>query len=169
MRIELGRMRAWAGRSVFRIHGRFEIFRLAWMPLPPASSGNVVAHVTVCECHRRPGTPRAAQPHVMNSGRSGQPAVIEDERAVFARVMFALSRNVSALVRRAVNLAVLKPSLAIAENEVDVAFDVAILEVLARNRARLAVAGAAPFAADVQSVLVAEQAHVLEFRTVGRD
>ena len=66
------------------------------------------------------------------------------------------------------NLAVLEERERIAEDEVDIAFDVAIGEVLARGLAR-PLFGVAALAVGVEGVLVAEEAHVAEDGAVALD
>ena len=126
-----------------------------WSPI------SVFANVTVA--NGRQGRPSQTSFH---SGGGSKAAIIEDEGAVIARVVLALRGNVSAIVSGTVDLAVLKPRFPVAENEIDIAFDVAIGEVLASGRAGLAFAGAATFAADVQRILIAQQPHIAKGRAI---
>src|ERR1700733_1277228 len=71
-------------------------------------------------------------------------------------------------MRSAMNLAVIKDRFAVAENEIDIALDIAVGKVLASGNAGLAV-GSAVATAGVERVLIAEKANVAEDGSIGSD
>src|SRR5690242_18108784 len=75
--------------------------------------------------------------------RCREPAMVKHKQAVLFRVVFALRRQITDRMRRAVDLAVFEQRLAIAKNEIDVPFDVAMRKILPRWSAMLAVRSAA--------------------------
>jgi hypothetical protein len=81
------------------------------------------------------GSPGPAEPHVGRPGSRGQGRVVEDEAAVLAGRVLGLGGEKTFGGGRAVNLAGVKDGPAVAEDEVQVAFDVAVGKVLARGRA----------------------------------
>src|SRR5215831_15630345 len=91
--------------------------------------------------------------------------MVEDVAAILPWIAFALGRNHDLLMVDGVNHAVVENGLGIAEDEIHVAFDVAILEILARRPtgSLVSLAGAA---GGEQSVLCAEKTHVAEDSTV---
>src|SRR6478609_4647981 len=101
------------------------------MPFAPACGINVVAHLGVEVEHGCIRAPWTAKKHLADHvGVGGELAAIDDKACVFLRIMLGLCCDKAALVRSAVNLAVIKDGFAIAEDEIDVAGDVAIGEIL---------------------------------------
>ena len=61
--------------------------------------------------------------------------MVNDEAGVLVGIVFGLRSYEAAVVRRGVNFAVLEDGLRVTEDEIDVAFNVAVREVLARRGA----------------------------------
>src|SRR3954469_20178653 len=98
------------------------------MPLAPGGGLNVRAHFRLQEGHRGEGTPGAAQPNMRHAGFRGKLTAPKHKAIVLRCLTLSLCRDVAALMYRSVNLAILEDALAVAEDEIDVSFDVAIVE-----------------------------------------
>src|ERR1035441_10055278 len=120
------------GRVVLGIIGHLYRFGFSRMPFPPAGGFDVRAHFRVEEHDLGKWTPRAPQPYVIDTGIGREFAVIEDIGAILLRADPALRRDVAAIVGVASNLAIVEDRLRVSENEIDVAFNGAAGEVLAR-------------------------------------
>ena len=94
--------------------------------------------------------------------------MIEDKAGILSGVVLGLRRNKSALMRRAVNFAVVEDGFAVAEDEIDIPGDIAVGKILARGNAVLPVRSAVA-AAGINRVLVAQQAHIVENGAVAGD
>src|ERR1017187_7514994 len=126
------------------------------MPLAPAGGFNVGAHFGVQEYGSGIRPPGTAQPYVLDRGLGRQLAVIEHEAAVLSGRALSMRGNVAELVRSAVDFAVFENRLAISEDEIHVALDVAVRKKL-------------PALGRVYGILVAQEPHVAEDRAVGGD
>src|SRR5580658_713040 len=135
--------------------------RLARMPFAPARWDDVIAHLGAQKNHLCVRTPRTPQPHACYAWVGRELAMAKDEAAVFIRIVLRLRCHEALRVRSVVNLAVIEDRFAVAEDEVHVARDVAMAEVLARGDARLAV-GPTVAAAHINRVLIPQQAHIFE-------
>ena len=91
--------------------------------------------------------------------------MIENIAAGFVSVVLALRSQVDDFARDGVNLTMIEDSQGIAKDEVHVAFDVAVLKVLAGRDARagLSLAGAAR---SVERVLRAKETDIAEDRAI---
>jgi len=156
------------GGVVLSIVGSLDGVRLAGMPLAPTCGKNMSAHLCVEKNNFGMGTPGSSEPDVRNARRSGQSAVVEDKAAVLAGIVLGLGGEKAFCVRRAVNFTMIKDGFAVAEDEVDVALDVAVGKVLPGGDAGLAI-GSAVATAGVESVLIAEEANIAEDGLIGRD
>ena len=96
---------------------------------------DVVAHLSVLRkitvANGRQGRP---QPNVGNAGVCCQLAMVKDVGAVLLCVFLALRREKAAGMRSAADLAMIEERLGVAEDEIDIALDIAVGEVLARRR-----------------------------------
>src|SRR5580704_6245449 len=101
------------------------------MPLAPACWKNVSAHFRVEKNNFRVRPPRPAEPDIFGAGRGGQSAVVEYKSAVLGGIVLGLCGEEAFRVRGAVNFTVIEDGLAVAENEIDIALDVAVGKVLA--------------------------------------
>ncbi len=91
----------------------------------------MVAHLGIEIDHGCIGAPRTAKKNLANHVLvGGELAAIDDKAGVLLRVMLGLRRDEAAFVRCGVNLAMIKDGFAIAEDEIDVAGDEAIGEIL---------------------------------------
>src|SRR5450759_4292415 len=109
---------------------RVHVVGLARVPLAPSRRLDVRAHLGIEKHHAGIRPPVTPQPHTGHPGRSRQFAPLEYERAVLPGGAFSLRRNVPDGVRRAPNLAAFEHRPGIAEDEIDVALNVAIHEIL---------------------------------------
>src|SRR5205085_6725078 len=100
-----------------------------------------------------------------SAGFGSDTAVVEHETAVLLSIVAALRGEPYRLARERVDLAAFEVGLSVAKDEVHMAFDVTIGEVLARRRAGPPL-GDAAFAADKERVLRAEQPHVAKHGTI---
>ena len=82
----------------------------------------------------------------------GYTAVIKNIAACFLRIVLALGRQEYKLMRDGVNFTMFEHCFAIAENEIHIAFDVAVREILSGRNAR-SLFGGARLAPQVQRVL----------------
>src|ERR1700677_2904509 len=168
VRFALAHMRTGSGGVVFSIVDRLNRVGFPRVPLAPACGKNVRAHLGVEKDHLRIRTPWPAKPDILRASRSRQRAVVEDKAAVLRRIVLRLGCEKPFGVRSAVNLAVIKDSFAVAENEIDIALDIAVREVLASRCAGLAV-GSAVATAGVERVLIPKEANIIEDGLVGGD
>src|SRR6202050_3989166 len=156
-----------AGMDLPVVYG-FEGMRVGGMPFAPARGIDLVIHVGVHINDRRIRTPGTAEKDgAGDGGIGGELAVVKEKAGVLLGIVLGLRGEVAAGVRGGVNLAVLEDGFAVAEDEVDVAGDVAIGEVLARGDAILRVVAAVR--AEIDRVLIAEQAVVVEDGAVAGD
>src|SRR5262249_25952331 len=115
---------------VFAVERGLDRFGFAGVPLAPASRLDVGAHGGVQENDAGVRPPGPAQPDVLDTRFGGQAAALGDVRAFLVGGGLALGGDEADLVGRAVDLAVLEESVGVAEDEVDMAFDIALREVL---------------------------------------
>ena len=98
----------------------------------PSGGIDVGTHLAVEIDHRGIGTPGAAKEHVRLAGFGSESAMIENEGGLLIGEVLALGGEVAAGgVQRAVDLAVVEYSVAIAVDEVHIARDDAMSEVRA--------------------------------------
>ena len=152
-------MRTRPGGVEFGIVHRLNRVRFAGMPLTPARRHNVITHFGIQKNHFGIRTPRTPQPHSGHAGVGSEPAVVEDKAAVLIRIMLGLSRDKALRVRGVVNLAVIEDRFAVAKDEIHVASDIAVSEILSRRDARLPIRPAIA-AAQVDRILISQQTHV---------
>src|SRR5215469_12486520 len=91
--------------------------------------------------------------------------MIKHVSRVLVRSVPGLCGQVTAVVRSRMNLAILEYRLSIAEDEIDVPFDVAICEELAGRLAVLLTLSAST-AIGIQCVLVAQKTHVMKHSAI---
>src|SRR5262249_17043078 len=101
-----------------------------------------LVQLTFHKDHGGKRSPRPAQKDLPCLSVGGDLAVIKNVAALLLRVAFALRCNVGLRVCDHMDMAAIKDSLGIAKNEVYIALDVAVIEILARRIARAAVARA---------------------------
>ena len=136
--------------------------RFSRMPFSPAGRIDVVSYLRIEVDHCGIGPPRPAKIHALRYVWVGsQCALVEDKARIFFRITLPLRSNKTFLMRCAVNLAAIENSFPVSEDEVNVPCDQAVREILPGRNAGLAV-GSAVAAPDIDSVLVAKQAHVME-------
>ena len=136
------------------------------MPLAPACRIDVAAHLRIKENNRGIGTPGPAEIDRLRYAWIGSElALVEHEARVFLKIVFCLSRDVSAVMCGAMNLAVIEDSFAISEDKIDVSGNVTTGKILPRWNAVLSV-GSAVAAACIDRVLIAQQAHIVEDASV---
>src|SRR5215469_10786717 len=151
-------------RFVFAVGGGFE----ATAPFGPAVGGDLLFDVGVVEEDGRVVAPGAPQEYLVAVIGAGDLAVEEKVAGVFGREMLALRGDHDAGARAGVQLAVFEDGLGIAEDVVDMAFDVAVVKVLARGFTGCGIGGAAAGeAVGVKGVLAADQADTVEDGAVG--
>src|SRR5580698_572625 len=143
--------------------------RLAGMPLAPSGRIDKAAHLRIEKDDSRVWPPWPAEINgLCHVGVGGKFAMVKHEAGVFIRIVLCLRSDEPAVVRGAVNFAVVEDGLAVAEDEIDIAGDIAIGKILPRWSAGLPIRRAVP-AAGVDRVLVAEQSHVVEDGAVAGD
>ena len=137
-------------------------------PFEPARRFHLRVNCGVKKHHARMPSPRPPQIDLLRAFLGRDAAVVEHVAAFFAVIALALRGEHHSAVRERVDLAIFEKRQRVPEDEIDVAFDVAIREVLACRFAWSAV-GLAAFAIRVQRVLEAEEADVAEDGAVGGD
>jgi hypothetical protein len=115
-----------------------------------------------------PNTPRAAQPNILLLRLGGQFTTIKDKKAILVRVMLALRSDEASRMLCAVDFAILEECDAIAKDEIHDALDVALRKVLSRGGAGLAIGSGTGLVCCIQRVLIPQEAHVSEHRSVAR-
>src|SRR5262249_26077297 len=121
-------------RLVLGIERRQELLSLLRVPLAPTRGNNVGILPCVGEDHARVRTPGPSQIDVLHAGCGYEPAVTEDEARVLCSGALALGGDEADRVRRAADDTMVEHALAVAKNEVDVALDDAVAEVLPSSR-----------------------------------
>lgn len=91
--------------------------------------------------------------------------MIENIAAALVSVVLALGSQVDEFARDGVNLTVIEDSQGIAKDEVHVAFDVAVLKILACRDARASLSPAGT-SRSIERVLRAEKADIAEDRAI---
>src|SRR5580700_2449917 len=116
---------------VFGVKSSINGVRFARMPFSPAGWLNVCSYlrVEVDHCGIRP--PRPAEIHTScYVWVRSQCALVEHEAGVLFWIMLSLGGNKTLTMRCAMNLAAIKDSLPISEDEVDIPCDQAVREIL---------------------------------------
>lgn len=113
-------------------------------------------------------SPRPAQVDLFGAGPRSEAAVIENISATLSFVALALRRDKHGGVRQAVDLASIEKRQSISENEVDVAFDVTVREILA-CRPAWTLLGIAALSVRVERVLIAPKTDTPEYRAIASD
>lgn len=169
MRIPLAWMRTLASRSVFGVESCIQRSRFAWMPFAPAGRINFFAHLRIEIDHGCIRPPWTAEKHVAFYIVVGsQFAPVDHEARIFIWIVLASGRDEAALMRRAVNLAMVENRFVVTEYKIDVSGDVAIGKILPRCNAILSVWSTVA-AAGIDRVLVAEEANVMEDGPIASD
>src|ERR1700761_2831510 len=104
---------------------------LARVPFAPSGRIDLVAHLRIQVDRCRVGPPRTAEIDFAGQVRRGrQRAVVEYKARVFGWIVFGLRGDESTIVGSAVDGAVVKDGLGIAEDEINIAGNVGIREDL---------------------------------------
>ena len=101
--------------------------RFSRMPLAPSCWLNVRVEHRIQKYYRGIRPPWPAEEYVFGSCIRGYTAVIKNIAACFLRIVLALGRQEYKLMRDGMNFTMFEHCFAIAENEIHIAFDVAVL------------------------------------------
>ena len=137
---------------------------LAKMPFAPARELDVSSISVFMKMTFGVGTPGAAEVYAVDSGVCGELAVVEDIGAVLRFADAALRGDVASGMRGTADLAMVEERLGVAKDEIDIAFNEAVGEILPRRRTRRA--GRAMLIRRVQGILIAQEAHIAKDRAV---
>src|SRR5438105_1460954 len=102
----------------------------ARMPLRPAGRLQRRGDARINKDDGGKRSPRTAKENALRTGLGSNAAVIEDVPAFLPGIATALGRKVDRLTRQRVDLAIAEVCLRIAEDEINVALNVAIGEIL---------------------------------------
>ena len=155
-------------RAILGIEGSWQRGFAVVLPLVPALGVDLRGHLGVHEDDGGVGAPGTAEIDAGGALGGGDAAAIEDVPASFFGVVPALRGDHDRRMSERVDLAAVEESQGIAEDEIHVAFDVALGEVLAGRFAGPLIA-LAPLAVRVQRVLIAEEADAAEDGAIAGD
>src|SRR3954447_5039657 len=155
------RIRTRARRMILSIERSGQRRLAVVFPLVPALRHNLRSHFSIQENYGGVRAPRTAEIYLGRALLRRESAVVEDVAALLFRVMLALCREIDQRVRERVDLAAIEKRDRVAEDEIDVAFDVALGEILARRLARAPIA-VAVLAVGVERVLIPEESDAAE-------
>src|SRR5215831_20079268 len=159
MRFTLRRRGPRTSRCMFGIKRRLQSRRFSCMPLRPARGINFFVQLAVQKNHRCIRPPGTAEEQLSYFGIGGDSAMIEDVSTLLLRVSFALGCDVGLRMRNYVDMAVIEDRLCVAKNEIHIAFDIAVVEILPRRNAGAGVAPART-ACGKQRILRAQKADI---------
>src|SRR6478752_4821903 len=100
------------------------------MPLRPASGINFLIQIAVEEYHGGIRSPGPAKEDLACLIVDGDAAMIKNVAALLFWISLALRRNISLRMRGHMDVAMIEDSLSVAENEINIAFNVAVVKVL---------------------------------------